>query len=94
MKTATVLVACGSGIATSTIVAQRVEGLLKDNKIRAEVIQCMISEVHSLQQGADLIISTTILPTNYEIPVIIATSYITGMEIEKVDQQIVDHLRG
>lgn len=94
MKTATVLVACGAGIATSTIVAQRVESLLKDNGVRAEITQCMISEVGSLQHGADLIISTTILPKAYEIPAIVATSYITGKEMEKVDRQILDQLKG
>lgn len=89
----TVLVACGSGIATSTIVSMRVESLLKENGVKAQLIQCMIAEVGSLQQNADLIISTTILPTTYKIPVIIATAYITGMGMEKVDEQILSHFK-
>lgn len=93
MKTTTVLIACGAGIATSTIVSQRVESLLNDHHVRAEVIQCMISEVNSLQHGADLIISTTIPPTQYRIPIIVATSYITGMDMEKTDQRILEALK-
>ncbi|MCM3411726.1 PTS sugar transporter subunit IIB [Metabacillus sp. YM-086] len=93
MKISTILVACGAGIATSTIVAQRVESLLKENKIRAELIQCTISEVGSLQSNADLIISTTLLPKVYETPTIVATSYITGVGMEKIDQQILDLLK-
>jgi PTS system galactitol-specific IIB component len=89
----TVLVACGAGIATSTVVCNRVENLLKDNNIQAEVVQCKISEVASRQEGADLIVSTTILPTTYKIPAEIATSYITGINMEALDQKILAHLQ-
>jgi PTS system galactitol-specific IIB component len=93
MKMSTVIVACGAGIATSTIVAQRVERLLKENGVRAQLVQCMISEVNSLQTHADLIISTTILPRKFDIPTIIATAYITGVGMEKIDQQILELLK-
>ncbi|WP_318507685.1 PTS sugar transporter subunit IIB [Bacillus sp. T3] len=93
MKKFTVLVACGAGIATSTVVCQKVENLIKDNNINAEVVQCKIAEVKSRQEGADLIVSTTILPTTYEIPAIIATAYITGIGMDKLDQKILDHLK-
>ncbi|HBL5326320.1 TPA: PTS galactitol transporter subunit IIB, partial [Clostridioides difficile] len=39
-----ILVACGAGIATSTIVCDRVERLVKENNIQAEVEQCKIAE--------------------------------------------------
>lgn len=93
MKKYTVLVACGAGIATSTVVCQKVENLIKDNNINAEVVQCKIAEVKSKQEGADLIVSTTILPTTYDIPAIIATAYITGIGMDKLDQKILDHLK-
>ncbi|WNS79125.1 PTS sugar transporter subunit IIB [Domibacillus sp. DTU_2020_1001157_1_SI_ALB_TIR_016] len=93
MMKKTVLVACGAGIATSTVVCDRVENLLKDNNILAEVVQCKISEVASRQEGADLIVSTTILPTSYTIPSEIATAYITGIGMEALDQKIVNHLK-
>ncbi|NEX78524.1 PTS sugar transporter subunit IIB [Bacillus thermocopriae] len=89
----TVLVACGAGIATSTVVCNRVENLLKENNVNAEVIQCKISEVKSRQADADLIISTTILPTTYDIPSIIATAYITGIGMEALDKKILDALK-
>ncbi len=93
MKKYTVLVACGAGIATSTVVCQKVENLVKEHNINAEIIQCKIAEVKSRQQGADLIISTTILPTTYEIPAIIATAYISGIGMAQLDQKILDHLK-
>ena len=87
-----ILVACGAGIATSTVVCDKVERLVKENNIHAEIIQCKIAEVASKQDEADLIVSTTILPTTYKIPAIIATSYITGINTKALDQKILDHL--
>lgn len=88
-----ILVACGAGIATSTVVCDRVEKLVKDNGIDAEVIQCKIAEVASKQEGADLIVSTTILPTTYSIPALKATAYITGIGTEKLDEKILSYLK-
>ncbi|ERK29010.1 MULTISPECIES: PTS sugar transporter subunit IIB [Clostridium] len=88
-----ILVACGAGIATSTVVCDRVERLVKENGIDAEVIQCKIAEVASKQEGADLIVSTTILPTTYSIPALKATAYITGIGTEKLDEKILSYLK-
>nr|WP_234978483.1 PTS sugar transporter subunit IIB [Bacillus tuaregi] len=93
MMKKTVLVACGAGIATSTVVCNKVENLLKENNVNAEVVQCKIAEVKSRQAGADLIVSTTILPTTYDIPAIIATAYITGIGMEALDKKILDQLK-
>ena len=54
-----ILVACGAGIATSTVVTDRVERLIKKHQIDAEVKQIKIAEAASQQHQADLIVSTT-----------------------------------
>lgn len=87
-----ILVACGAGIATSTVVCHKIEELLKRERIQAEIIQCKIMEVKAKQTQADVIVSTTILPTSYHLPTIIATAYITGIQMEQLDQQIIDAL--
>jgi PTS system galactitol-specific IIB component len=89
----TVLIACGAGIATSTVVCDKVEKLLKSNGIDANIVQCKIAEVSSKEKGADLIISTTILPTTYSIPAIKATAYITGINMAKLDEQILSYFK-
>ncbi|MBC1499684.1 PTS sugar transporter subunit IIB [Listeria weihenstephanensis] len=93
MMSKKVLVACGAGIATSTVVMNRVENLLKDNGIDASVEQIKIAEAASKQAGADLIVSTTILPTTYSIPAIIATAYISGIGMEELDEEILANLK-
>ncbi|MTT31788.1 PTS galactitol transporter subunit IIB [Terrilactibacillus sp. BCM23-1] len=93
MKKYKILVACGAGIATSTIVCDRLEQLLKNNNIHSEIIQCKISEVATRQNEADLIVSTTILPTEYKIPAFNAVAYISGFGAEALDQKILNHLK-
>lgn len=88
-----ILVACGAGIATSTVVCDRVERLIKEHGIDADIIQCKIAEVASKQDNADLIVSTTILPTTYKIPALKATAYITGIGTQKLDDQILGYLK-
>ncbi|MBO0451190.1 PTS sugar transporter subunit IIB [Candidatus Enterococcus murrayae] len=93
MRKIKVLVACGAGIATSTVVMKRIEDLLQENHISADVQQIKIAEAVSKQEGADMLISTTILPTQYKIPAITALGYISGIGADKLDQQILDLAR-
>lgn len=53
-----VLVACGNGVATSTMVASKIREFLKENNIIATVEQCKLLEVPSKQDGYDLIVAT------------------------------------
>lgn len=88
-----ILVACGTGIATSTVVVKKVEKLMEDNGIEGEVEQIKISEAKSKQENADLIVSTTMLPRKYNIPTITATGYITGIGKEELDKKIIEALQ-
>ncbi|MDT2596384.1 PTS sugar transporter subunit IIB [Enterococcus dongliensis] len=90
MRKIKVLVACGAGIATSTVVMRRIEDLLQENKIDANVEQIKIAEAVSKQEGADMLISTTILPTEYKIPAITALGYISGVGADKLDKKILE----
>lgn len=89
-----ILVACGSGIATSTVVTAKVEALLAEHGIQANVEQINISEAKSKQSDADLIVSTTMLPTTYDIPSVVATGYLSGINTEDIDKAILSALKG
>lgn len=87
-----VLVACGTGIATSTVVSKKLEEAFKNNGLDAEIVQCKVSEIDSKKQGIDLIVTTT----NYEskeIPVIRAISFLTGINMDADMQKIIDILK-
>jgi PTS system galactitol-specific IIB component len=88
----TVLIACGAGIATSTIVCDAVETMCKENGIQAKIIQCKITEVPSYADQADLLITTTIVNTVYPFPVINARAFLTGIGRDKLNMQIMQEL--
>jgi PTS system galactitol-specific IIB component len=88
-----ILVACGTGIATSTVVCKKVEDLIKANGINARIIQCKISEVPGYEEQADLLVTTTISSRNYKFPVVNAMNYLTNINPGKVDQGIIEALK-
>ncbi|QAT39248.1 PTS sugar transporter subunit IIB [Clostridium sp. JN-9] len=93
-KQKVVLVACGTGIATSTVVAKKVDDLIKENNLNARVIQCKMSEVSGYEDEADLLVTTTIPSRNYKIPIIKAINYLTNVNTGKIDKEIIEALKG
>ncbi len=92
-KTKVVLVACGTAVATSTVVARAIEEACKKAGIQVMTRQCKAAEVPTLvQQGADLIVTTTPLPKNITIPIIQGLPFLTGIGRDQVLKQIIDFL--
>lgn len=88
-----VIVACGTGIATSTVVCVKIKEALAKENIQAEVIQCKVAEIESkLSMGADLVVTTTSYTSN-KVPVIRALSFLTGIGQEADLKKICDILR-
>jgi PTS system galactitol-specific IIB component len=74
----TVLFACGTGIATSTLVSHAVVEAMKERGITIDARQCKTTEVRSMLTGVDLVISTTQLPTDLGVPAITTLAFLTG----------------
>lgn len=85
-----VLVVCGTGIATSTILLDKLENFFRDNDIKATIIQGRTSEALSFSQDVDMVVSTTHLPTGITCPVIRGTSLVTGIGEEETMQLVLD----
>ena len=88
-----ILVACGTGIATSTVVAKAIEEALKERGTDVITRQCKAVEVRSLVDQADLIVTTTQLPSNLGVPVIHTLAFLTGIGKEDAIEQIVEALQ-
>ena len=88
-----ILVACGTAIATSTVVAKAIEEALKERGIPVVTRQCKAAEVKGLAPGYDLIVTTTPLPKDLGVPVIQTLAFLTGIGKEAVIEQIVDTLK-
>ena len=88
-----ILIACGAGIATSTIVNGEVEKMCKENGIDATIYQIKITEVEAYKDAADLLITTTIVKKEYKFPVINARAFLTGIGLDEVKIQILNELK-
>ncbi len=58
MSKKNIIVACGGAVATSTMAADRIRELCKENGIEADVSQNRISELGSVASTVDLIVTT------------------------------------
>jgi PTS system galactitol-specific IIB component len=88
-----ILVACGSGVATSTVIASRIREICKAAGIDAYVEQVKIVEVASKAHDFDLIVASTKVPTSVKVPSVSGVSYLTGIGAEKTDKEIVEKLK-
>ena len=89
-----VIVACGGAVATSTIAANKVVELAKENGIDIEICQIRISEIESNLSGAVLIVPTSKVKRDYGIPVITGMPFISGVGVEKTEAAILKVLQG
>ena len=89
----TVIVACGAGLATSSMVKQKIQDIFKKNGISANIIQCTLNEVETYDDKADLIITTMRVRKKFKAPFISGSAYLSGVNEEQVTQQIVDALK-
>lgn len=84
------LIMCGTGIATSTIVTGKVKTWLEDNGLQSKVklYQSKISEELSRIDDYDIIVSTTLVPDNIKSRVIDGVPLLTGMGKEEMFEKI------
>ena len=90
----TVIVSCGTGIATSTVAAKAIEEACKEAGIDVITKQCKGQEIPELlRQGADLIVTTSVMRFDPGIPVVKGLEFLTGVGKDQIVQEILDHLR-
>ncbi|WP_170006655.1 PTS sugar transporter subunit IIB [Bacillus fonticola] len=92
MKKKQVLVACGAGIATSTVVNSAIEEMAKEHNLKLDLVQIKITEVGGYVDTADLLVTTAMTKKEYPFPVINARSFLTGIGTEDTKKQILEEL--
>lgn len=94
MTTKNVLIACGNGVATSTVVAAKVKDYCKSRGIDINVTQCRMIELHSKANDYDLVVTSgKFSDPDIKTPCIMAISLLTGIGAETTLQKIVDALK-
>lgn len=88
-----VLVICGTGVATSTIVMQKLKAFLQEKGIDASLEQSKVIDVLNKTDQYDVIISTTAVPSSLKDKVINAVPLLTGIGVERVFAAIEEALK-
>ncbi|MBC8587983.1 PTS sugar transporter subunit IIB [Paratissierella segnis] len=88
----TILVSCASSIATSTVVASNIREILEERNYAVNVVQCSFSEIESkLETVRPILILVTGAVRKYDdIPVIVATPFLTGIGKDKIIEQVIE----
>ncbi len=89
----TVVIACGAGLATSSMVRDKIEEVLSENNIRANIIQTTLNELEGYDDKADIFITTMKINSDYTTPVVHGSAFLTGINKETVIEQIVGILK-
>ena len=93
MREVKVLIACGSGIATSTVAQEKVKEILKKEKIPAKITKGTVGQVHYLQDDVDLILLTTKYNKPLNKPVISVFGLISGINEDQIKKEIIETCR-
>lgn len=88
-----VIVACIGAVATSTLVAGKIQRLADENQINIEICQCRIVEIPSNLDEACLIIPTARVSRDYGVPVVTGTPFITGIGLEEAEEKVLEYLK-
>lgn len=88
-----ILVACGTAVATSTVVAKKLEEALKSRGFAVSIDQCKASEVPGKAAAYDVIVSTTEVDGTAGKPLIRTLSFLTGIGIEADIEKIAGFLK-
>ncbi|TWT05559.1 PTS galactitol transporter subunit IIB [Planococcus sp. CPCC 101016] len=89
------LIMCGTGIATSTVVKGKVEQWLKDNNLSQEVkiYQSKVSDEIGRIDEYDVVLSTTLVPNNIKDKVIDGVPLLTGIGIDSMYDKVLAEIK-
>lgn len=88
-----ILVVCGTGVATSTVVVTKVREYLASRGIAANIAQGKVMDLASGNVDADLVVATTEVPSSVTVPTVRAISLITGMGQDATLKEIEEKLQ-
>ncbi|MEW9672096.1 PTS sugar transporter subunit IIB [Ammoniphilus sp. 3BR4] len=87
-----ILVACGTAIATSTVVAKKIEDMMKQRGHEVTVEQCKAAEAPSKAASFDLVVTTTPVADMGSTPVIRTLSFLSGVGVDQDVKKIMSAL--
>ena len=94
-KKKNILFVCATGIATSTVATEKTLEYLKDKGVEVTYTQTNVASLPEVAdpKTVDLIVATTQVPFDLNIPVVHALSLITGIGADKTLAEIYDYVK-
>lgn len=90
----TIVLACGSGIATSTAVAKKVADMLDENGYQGQydIVQCAIAEAKATcaKRHASLLIATTVEPEGLPCLFVSGVPFLTSVGRSACEQRVLE----
>lgn len=87
-----VLVACGSGVATSTIAQEAIKEIAQEAGVPIEIYKGTIAEVPSKQNTVDVVFTTANYRKPLDKPYLSVFGLIAGINTEKTKKDVADLL--
>lgn len=88
-----ILVACGSGVATSTVAQEKVRMILDNEKIPYSITTGTFNEIESRQSTVDLVLVTSKFNKSIDKPIISVFGLISGIGEDKVVENIIEECK-
>ncbi len=90
-----IIVACGGAVATSTLAAEEIKELCKENNIKLNLVQCRINEINTFIDDVDLICTTARMDQTFgDIPIVHGMPFVSGVGIDQLKDKILSILKG
>lgn len=83
------LVACGSGVATSTVAQEAIKAILKEANIQVTLTKGTVTEIPTRQDGVDIIFVTSNYNKPTSKPLIKVFGLISGINKEGIKKEII-----
>lgn len=90
---AKIVVACGSGVATSEMVAAKIRRLLASEGVEADVVAVEISQVDEALDGAVAFVPVVNTEKTYDVPQVSGVAFLTGMNQDEELSKLIDIIR-
>lgn len=83
-----VMVACGSGVATSTIAQEEVKKIAQEAGVQVKILKGTIAEVPTKQADVDLVLTTANYRKPLEKPCMSVFGLVSGVGADKVRKEL------
>ncbi len=90
-----ILLACGSGIATSTAVNGKISKILDENGFAGQykITQTKIADAASMSENFDFLVATTMAPQNLKCPFVPGVCFLTGVNTKPSIDKILELMK-